>query len=89
MEELGENKYEEAITFFQQYSDQWDNLIKGLVAKRNLGFGECQEYLFKPDVIDRKDITIGIMQRMTMVDEIVRDFVGEYEKPDQGEESSN
>ena len=82
--EDAENKYEEAITFFQTYSDQWDNLIKGLIAKRNLGFDQCHEYLFKPDVIDRKDTTIGIMQRMTMVDEILRDFAGEYANP--GEE---
>jgi len=82
-----ENKYEEAIAFFQQYKDQWDNLIKGLVSKRNIGFDDCQDYLFKPDVIDRKDITIGIMQRMTMVNEIIRDFAGEYEEPKKEEDS--
>ena len=86
MEEPEDNKYEEAIAFFQQYSDQWDNLITGLVAKRNLGFDECREYLFKPDVIDRKEITVGIMQRMTMVDEIVRDFAGEYVDLEEEEE---
>jgi hypothetical protein len=83
--EESENKYEEAIAFFQQYSDQWDNLIKGLVAKRNVGFDDCQDYLFKPDVIDRKDVTIGIMQRMTMVNEIIRDFAGDYEEPQKDE----
>ena len=84
--EESENKYEEAIAFFQQYKDQWDNLIKGLVAKRNTGFDECQDYLFKPDVIDRKEVTIGIMQRMTMVNEILRDFAGEYEEPEKEED---
>lgn len=89
MDELDENKYEEAITFFQGYSDQWDNLIKGLVAKRNQGFGEAAGYLFSKDVHERSTITIGIMHRMTMLDDIVRDFAGEYEKPEEKEEAQS
>lgn len=80
-----ELEYQEAITFFQKYPDQWKKLMAGILSKRNQGFEESQEALYNPQMVDRKEVAIGIMHRMTSFDDILRDFSCEYELPDGNE----
>lgn len=72
--------------FFQRYPDQWKKLIDGITAKRNRGFDEVAGYLFSPDTSERLQVNYGIMCRMTGFDEVLRDFVGEYDEPEELED---
>lgn len=73
-----DEKYYEAIDFFQKYPDKWQDLINGIVAKRNRGFEEYEEAKLSPNIQDRNEVADTIMKRMTAFNNIAQEFSGDY-----------
>lgn len=73
-EENVHEDFYEAIAFFQQYPDQWEALLNGIVARRNLLIPESSSKLLNYAVVERGSLAIGFLAKMGAYDELLREL---------------
>lgn len=75
--------FEEAVAYFQKFQPQWGVICDELRKRRDEFWGNQRRNMETPSVQDRQTLDYQLMLKSAAYDDILYDFEGEYEEPEE------